>query len=175
MQFEYTQYLKGCLLLPAAISIATLALFLPPLFRFIVNILTRKMMLRDYGRFLFTIALCSFFLCMNIGRLSHGGLKLINENESDAVEVSGRIIEIIELGRCSFPELNSEHNPRVSNGVQIVLDSGIVCTAITYGPFVIGDNVTIIYMPQSRYVLSIQSLIGHQKNGWSSSIEEKPT
>ena len=157
MQFEYVQYLKGCLLLPVAISIATLALFLPPLFHFIVNIFARKMMLRDYGRFLFAILLCSIFLFINIGRLSHGGIKLINENESDAVEVSGKIIEINRLGRWAFPELNAEYNPRVPNGVQIVLDNGIVCTAITYGPFAIGDSVTMIYLPQSRYVLSIRN------------------
>ena len=109
---------------------------------------------RDVINFLLVVTVCAFFLCTSVGRLLHGGIHLVYERESNVVEFQGEILEIKELGRCSFPELKSEYGHDEKNGVLFVID-GVECTAVTRGTLEVGDNVTVSYLPQSGYVLSI--------------------
>lgn len=100
------------------------------------------------------LLVCGFFLCMNVGRLLHGGIHLIYEREADAIELQGEISEIRGLGRFSFPELESEYGYGETNGVQFTID-GIECSAIVQGSLEVGDQVIVVYLPKSGYILSI--------------------
>ena len=154
MYFEYAQYVRGCLILPVFISLFTLCPLLSAVSHFLSVIIQRKLSSRDVVNTLIAVLMCGFFLCMNVGRLLHGGIHLIYERESHAVEFQGEILEIKELGRYSFPELKTEYGYGEKNGVLFLID-GVECTAITSGNLEVGDHVTVTYLPQSGYVLSI--------------------
>ena len=94
---------------------------------------------------------------LNIGRLLHGGIYLITEREEDAVEISGTISSIENLSRFSFPELNKEYRSVQPNGAKIMVGD-IPCVATSSGDFAVGDYVTVLYLPQSKYVLSIEKV-----------------
>ena len=121
---------------------------------FVTVIIQQKLSSRDVINILLAVLVCGFFLCMNVGRLLHGGIHLTYERESNAVELQGEILEIKELGRYSFPKLKTEYGYGETNGVQLVID-GVECTAVTRGILEVGDNVTVTFLPQSGYILSI--------------------
>lgn len=154
MQFEYAQYVRGCLIIPIFVSLFALSMLFSAVSHLIAAMIQQKVSSRDLVNFLLAVLVCSFFLYMNIGRLLHGGIHLIYERESNAVELQGNIVEIKELGRYSFPELKTEYGYGETNGVQLLID-GVECTAVTRGELVVGDNVTVIFLPQSGYILSI--------------------
>lgn len=104
-----------------------------------------------------TLLICTVFLSLNIGRLLHGGIYLITEREEDAVEISGTISSIENLSRFSFPELNKEYRTVQPNGAKIMVGD-IPCVATSSGDFAVGDYVTVLYLPQSKYVLSIEKV-----------------
>lgn len=116
----------------------------------------KKITSLDGVNLLLAISVCVFFLCMNLGRLFHGGICLIWERETDAVDVYGVITEIKDLGRFAFPNMESDYGYSDKNGVQFTID-GTKCTAISKGEFVVGDYVAVSYLPESGYVLSISN------------------
>lgn len=154
MNFEYTQYARGCLIIPILVSLFALSMLISAVSHFITVIIEHKLSSRDGINLLLPVLICSFLLCMNAGRLLHGGIHLIYERESNAVELQGEILEIRELGRYSFPELKTEYGHDVTNGIQFLID-GVECTAITRGTLAVGDKVTVIFLPRSGYILSI--------------------
>lgn len=154
MHFEYTQYVRGCLIIPGFILLSTLFMCISSASNFVAVIKQQKMSSRDVINFLLALLVCAFFLCMTVGRLLDGGIHLIYERESHAVELQGEILEIKELGRYSFPKLRTEYGYSETNGVQFIID-GVECTAVTRGTLKVGDNVTVAYLPQSGYILSI--------------------
>lgn len=154
MHFEYTQYVRGCLIIPIFVSLFALSMLISTASHFVTVMIQQKLSSRDVINLLLAVLVCSFFLCMNVGRLLHGGIHLTYERESNAVELQGEILEIKELGRYSFPELKTEYGYGETNGVQFVID-GVECTAVTRGTLEVGDNVTVTFLPQSGYILSI--------------------
>lgn len=154
MHFEYTQYVRGCLIIPISVSLFALSMCVSAVSHLITVTIQQKSTSRDIVNFLLTMLVCSFFLCINAGRLLYGGIHLIYERESNAVEVQGEILEIRELGRCSFPKLKTEYRHNETNGVQFLID-GIECAAVTRGTLEVGDNVTVTFLPKSGYILSI--------------------
>ncbi len=154
MHFEYTQYVRGCLIIPIFVSLFALSMLISAASHFVTVIIQQKLSSRDVINLLLAVLVCVFFLCMNVGRLLHGGIHLTYERESNAVELQGEILEIKELGRYSFPELKTEYGYGETNGVQLVID-GVECTAVTRGMLEVGDNVTVTFLPQSGYILSI--------------------
>ena len=154
MHFEYTQYVRGCLIIPIFVSLFALSMLISVVLHLITVIIQQKLSTRDVINSLLAVLVCGFFLCMNVGRLSYGGIHLIYERESNVVELQGEITQIKELSRYSFPELKSEYGYGETNGVQFSID-GIVCTAPTRGTLEVGDNVVVAILPQSRYILSI--------------------
>lgn len=154
MHFEYTQYVRGCLIIPIFVSLFALSMLISAASHFVTVIIQQKLSSRDVINLLLAVLVCGFFLCMNVGRLLHGGIHLTYERESNAVELQGEILEIKELGRYSFPELKTEYGYGETNGVQLVID-GVECTAVTRGILEVGDNVTVTFLPQSGYILSI--------------------
>ena len=154
MHFEYTQYVRGCLVVPAFVSLFALSMLISAVSHLVLVVLKHKFSSRDGINFLLAILVCGFFLSMYIGRLLNGGIHLIYEREASAVELRGEITEITKLGRYSFPEINSGYEYADKNGVQLSIN-GVKCTAISRGTLEIGDRVIVTYLPQSGFVLEI--------------------
>lgn len=142
-------------MLPISVSLFSISILISAVSNFIGVMLQRKVCSRDVVSFMLVVIVCCFFLCMNIGRMLHGGIHLIYERESDAIELQGIIEEIEELDRFSFPELKTEYGYNETNGVKVLIN-GVECIAVTKGTLDIGDNVIVTFLPQSRYILSIR-------------------
>ncbi len=79
---------------------------------------------------------------------------MLNEKETDAVEMQGYISDIRGLGRFAFPKLKSDYGYGETNGVEFTIN-GVQCTAIVKGSLEVGDYVSVVYLPKSGYVLFI--------------------
>lgn len=154
MYFEYSQYVRSCLILPLFVTVFFLIILFSCISQFFGMRFHNNIHSIDIAKLLLTVLVCTFFLCMNIGRILHGGIHLIYERDSDAIEIQGEISNIEELGRFSFPELKTDYGYGETNGVQFTIN-GIKCSAALQGNLNVGDNVTVIYLPQSGYILSI--------------------
>ena len=157
MFFDYSQYVRGCLILPLIISLFFLVVLISCIIQLVGIRFDNRISYVDIAKMVLTVSVCVFFLCMNIGRLLHGGIHLIYEREQDAIEIHGEITNISGPGRFSFPEMKSDYGYGETNGVQFTIN-GIPCTAIVQGFLKVGDNVTVVYLPQSGYILSISLL-----------------
>lgn len=110
------------------------------------------------SRFIIVLLFSAFFLPMYAGILCHGGIHLMYEKEADAISMQGNITEIAGLGMFSFPRLDSDYGYGDTHGVQFVIN-GEVCCAPTKGSLNTGDYVEILYLPNSKYILSIQKSV----------------
>ena len=154
MQFAYSQYVEGCLILPLLVSLSALTVIILAIWRFVTVINRHKISTGNIINLTLAVLVCGFFLCMNFGRLFCGGIHLIYERESQAIEFTGEISEIKELGRYSFPELSNGYGYSETNGVQLTIGN-VKCTAVTRGQLEVGDKVTVTFLPQSGYILMI--------------------
>lgn len=157
MCFEYSQYVRGCLGIPASVAIFAAIMLALESASFIKHFISHNVHLCDVMKYVLLLIGCLFFLCMNVGRLIHGGIYLLKERESDAIVIQGQITEIEGLGRFAFPELKSQYGYGETNGVQVTIN-GIQCQMPVKGSFEVGDYVVVSYLPQSGYVLSILSM-----------------
>lgn len=169
MNFEYAQYVRGCLIVPLGIVLFTLCLFIPEILHFITDLIKHSINTKSVVTFLIAVLFFGFFLCMNLGRVLHGGIHLICEKEEHAVELQGEILEIKPLGKFSFPELKTEYGYEKANGVQFIVN-GIACSAPIQGSINVGDYVTIVYLPKSGYVLSINKTEGQVQGQGDGSV-----
>ena len=83
-----------------------------------------------------------------IGPLLNGGMYLFVEKETDAVEISGTITQIKGLDYSTLPTMG---------GARFIIDH-IPCTVMRKEGFEVGDEVTVVYLPKSGYVLSIMKI-----------------
>lgn len=154
MVFSYSQYVRGCLIVPAVILLSSVVALISASFSCIKKIIDSNETFLSLMRDILIIIVVSFFMSMSIGRLLNGGYCLASESESDSVEIRGRIVKIENLGRFEFPELKSDYGYGEDNGVRFTIGD-IQCTAPVNGNFSIGDYVIVVYLPRSGYVLSI--------------------
>ena len=94
--------------------------------------------------FPFSFTYCYFLLHLNVDILRHGGIYLLQEKESDAVEMRGYISAIRDLEETEGYELPFHGNP----GVQCTIND-IKCIAIERGSLEVGDYVLVRYLPKS--------------------------
>ena len=154
MYFEYSQYVGGCLILPLLVSLSALGMLIGAIGHFVTVIRRQKLSFDKILNLALAVLVCGFFLCMNLGRLCYGGIHLLYERETQAITFTGEISEMKELDRYSFPELKNDYGYGETNGVELTIGN-VKCAAVTAGQFEVGDEVTITYLPQSGYVLSI--------------------
>ena len=154
MYFDYSLYVRACLVVPAMLVLFALILFVCT--GSACSFLMKKKDNKPIATVKFVLAflIISFFLCRNAGILAHGGISLLFEREEDAVVVYGHIQSIEELGAFSFPKIKTEYGYANSSGVQLTID-GVHCKASTNGSIQAGDIVTVVYLPKSGYILYI--------------------
>ena len=162
MYFDYAGYVRECLNFP----LANLIFFdvLSTLVAIIVWIKMKRTLRTFPGiRLLILIAVLSTIdhTCMLIGQLSHGGIYLLREKESDAVEMKGEITEITGLNDYSLPIIECDYYENMKygdpNGYEFTIN-GIQCTAPVKGSLKLGDYVSVTYLPKSGYILYIDKV-----------------
>ncbi len=156
MKFNYEEYFRGAFLIPLLAFLLFLYLLIPQIKEIISLITHRERLSKKWAICIFFSIATVFLLCVQVGRLAHGGLHLVYEKSSASLTVRGEIQKVEHIGRMSFPELGSKYGNTQSAGVKITIN-GIVCTAPSTGSFEVGDVVDVEYLPRSGYVLSISA------------------
>lgn len=161
MHFDYAGYVRECLNLPLEHLIS---IILGTLVAIILGI-NMKHTLRTFPgiRLLILIVVLSTIdeTCMVIGELSHGGIYLLWEKESDAVEMQGEITEITGLNEYSLPIIECDYYENMKYGDPTGYEftiNGIQCTAPVKGSLKVRDYVSVIYLPRSGYILYIDKV-----------------
>lgn len=94
----------------------------------------------------------------DVGQLKYGGIYLLWEKESDAIQTQGNITEIAELNEYSFPRIECDYYENLKRGDPEGYEftiNGIQCAAPVKGSLEVGDYVSVTYLPKSRYILYI--------------------
>ena len=82
---------------------------------------------------------------------------MVYERENAAITVSGKIEKITELDENCFPRIKSDYEYSGANGVEFKIGTAI-CIGAAPGELEVGDNVTVTFLPNSKYVLFIEEL-----------------
>lgn len=159
MQFDYSMYSRGCCDVPLVFALFILVWLIASVIGFVKKISSHKMGRRDIYYFILAFLVALPLIGMNVSRLLHGGMYLITEAETDAVEMQGEITEIEGLGQLSMPRLKSDYGYGDTNGVQFTIN-GVQCKASVKGDLEVGDYVTVVYLPKSGYILTIYEVDG---------------
>ena len=155
MSFNYSMYQRGCLVIPMILIIFSLCLLASNVFSVLKNIRNKKIREKIILSIMVSL-LCIYTIIMSLGKLTSGGLEIIVEKEDDAVEISGNVQNIDNIGKFELPLFNLEYGYGESSGVEITIEGVVV-----KGPGCIlnyvktDDTVTIVYLPKSGYILSI--------------------
>lgn len=156
MTFAYSEYLINNLVLP----LFALAFIAVPVGRMIISVIGHAV--RGEGvnfgdaktvLLLILMIVVAVILCNIL--ISGHGYCLIGERASDAVTAEGTIEQIQPLSIFSSPKYTASGES--SNGYAITID-GTTCTSMALGTLEVGDQVTVTYMPNSGYILSIQEM-----------------
>ena len=161
MYFDYAGYVRECLNIPLedliSIILGTLAA--------IIVMINMKHTLRTFPgiRLIILVVVLGTIesMCMVIGELSHGGIYLLREKESDAVEMQGEITEITGLNYYSLPIIECDYYENMKYGDPTGYEftiNGIQCTAPVKGSLKSGDYVSVTYLPRSGYILYIDKV-----------------
>ncbi len=158
MYFDYAGYVRECLNIPLEDLIS---IILGTLAAIIFGISMRRTLRTLPGiRLIILIVVLGTIesMCMVIGQLSYGGIYLLREKESDAVEMQGEITEITGLNCYSLPIIECDYydNPTYGDptGYEFTIN-GIQCTAPVKGSLKVGNYVSVTYLPKSGYILYI--------------------
>lgn len=153
MTFSYFDYFVGNLVLP----ILCLAFIAVPVFRLVRRTAgeivrgEKPQVLRDYRVIILLLVLLAVAVIM-ISILLQGGIHLIYERPVSAVTVEGTIGELDRLN--SFQNTRYIFRDESSSGYRFTVDD-VTCTGIAKGTLNVGDEVTMTYLPRSRFILSI--------------------
>ena len=158
MYFDYAGYVRECLNIPLEDLIS---IILGTLAAIIVGISMRRTLRTLPGiRLIILIVVLGTIesMYLYIGRLSYGGIYLLREKESDAVEMQGEITEITGLNYYSFPRIECDYYDNLKYGDPTGYEftiNGIQCTAPVKGSLKVGNYVSVTYLPKSGYILYI--------------------
>lgn len=142
MSFSYSDYCNKFLLLPILCI-----LFVLPMLIFSIKALillfsgSVQFDLEELGKRIFPFIIVIGLIGVSISGLTSGAALLFTEDEASAIEVQGIISDIEKVGKY-------EYQFTVSDAVYTIID---------IGSYEVGDAVVIKYLPNSRYVLSLQS------------------
>ena len=158
MYFNHAGYVQECLYMPLFLL---MVLLLGIVSLVVWSIAHGKMNFRKKILLLINLLWISIFLGIATGQLSHGGIYLLEEKETDAVKMQGYISEIKEFSDFSIPIIECDYYENMKygdpNGYEFTIN-GIQCTAPVKGLLKSGDYVSVTYLPKSRYILYIDKV-----------------
>lgn len=158
MSFDFESIKSAALVVPAIM--AFIFLFLT------VNALVIAKKSRSKATTITGVILALFFLFVVVAyslTLVFGGFNLLSENEGDALTTSGVITSIEESALYTYPSHTGEpqYGSGPSTGVDILVGDIELCGhGSIIHRFATGDDVTIKYLPNSGYILSIEHTDG---------------
>ena len=154
MNFAYSVYVRTCLVLPSIALLFALYIFVGGIFCFIKLIVNKKLVTKHIFIFMWGMLISIFFLWLHGRQLFlHGGIYLLSENESNAVEIQGEITELTRLDNFYFSVLKSVYSNETRGYIYTI--EGVQYVAIDKGSLKTGDHVTVKYLPKSGYILYI--------------------
>lgn len=155
MTFAYSEYLFNNLVLPVFALVFIAVPVFKLLFRLIGQLVRGESL--DFGDskavLLFVLMIAIAVILCNI--LLHGGIHLIYERADDSVTVQGTIEDVQPCSIFSSPKYNT--NKENSNGYLLTIGN-VTCTSMALGDLEVGDMVSVVYMPKSGFVLSIEEI-----------------
>ncbi len=161
MNFSYEQYLSHATLVPIITILFLIFLIISmidyknviPFFKKIMK--REKIIWNKIGTKVFICFCITPLLIMSIRALSQGGMDLIFENPEQRMETTGTIQNITLLDSSSGYKFPTDNG--ASFGVKLTIDD---ChyTVISIDDLQIGDCVLLEYLPESKYVLTIQKI-----------------
>ena len=150
MSFEYSRYVRTCLVVPAVAIIPCICMLIAWIFYFVQLLLKNKLTIEIFAKYILGMSIGGFFLWLEGRQLFfHGGIHLLYEKEKDVMEIHGNITEMVEVDKFYFPVLKSSDGK--SNGIEFTVDN-VQCKAIEKGSLEIGDYVIVKYLPKSGYI-----------------------
>ena len=172
ISFRYSDYYASCCLFPAFICLFNGIGIVYSVFELVAGIVHQSLKFKRILFLIFVLLMFGYLFSVNVGRLCHGGWQLFSEKETDAVIVSGVIVEIKENDRFTFAELGSHYKQYKNtplNGISVVID-GLLLYAVSPDEFQVGDKVIIKYLPKAKYILEIVSCSPIDENSSSHAI-----
>lgn len=156
MEFSYNAYYRVNFIVPLTMAIFFFALLFSCTKSLFCQIACRKLNVGRFVPVLIGVAICIFFLFLNIKTLAQGGIYLSFEKETDAVIVHGVIERIEECDLYDNHKYGTGDGTGVGSsfGVKIIVE-GNCYNAVQSGDLQSGDDVVITYLPKSLFVLKI--------------------
>ena len=99
------------------------------------------------------IVVFAFLIVVNSIHLLRGGIYLLFEKPSQAVQIVGTVEDTIEIDALTASKYDVDQNH--GRGEALVID-GEKYYLTTYGDLKVGDNVVLTVLPRSRFVLQIE-------------------
>ena len=161
MYFYYERYFLECLVLAMGILVFILSMLIRIAYCVLKLSLCNKLSRQDKIKSVYFSLFLLFFMCMVCGHLSHGGIYLIQEKQTEAVSMRGYITQIDELGIFLLPSIENDYNEDKQfgdpQGYEFTIN-GVQCTAPAKKSLMVGDYVEVEYLPKSGYILYIDKV-----------------
>lgn len=158
MYFDYAGYVRECLNIP----LTSLILEIIGYIILIVIYFCKKISFSRKRLFiLFIMILLLESVCRDVGQLRHGGVYLIDEQETQAVREKGTVLKIEELSVYSLPRIECDYYENLKYGDPTGYElniNDVQCTAPAKGDLKVGDYVEVEYLPKSGYILYIDKV-----------------
>ena len=157
MQFDYDTYYRINFEIPVRSVIFSLIVIVSTVLIVVKNFRSNqyvdlKSFIFDNSKQLFVIAIALSIMLVHIPSLARGGIYLIQEKEDDAILISGKIEDFIELSLYSGGNKYYDKNSTFQGyGEGIVIDG--IKYYLMYGDLKEGDDVTIKVLPKSKLIL----------------------
>lgn len=152
MIYDYNTYYRQNCIVPLL-----LLLFATSLFAFFLVQFLKYRLSHSAGVPLGTIVgivISLFLIIVNIIPLARGGIYLVTEKETDAIQLSGKIEQTIEIGFVGGAKYGVDNNHGYGEGIVV---NGEMYYVTTYYDYEIGDDIVFWALPKSRFVLLIET------------------
>ena len=156
MNIDYAAYYRACFSSSVMLALFSGFFAFSVLIPLIKTIFSKERPIKNILGGTVVLMVPVFLLSLNIGTLAHGGIYLATEKETDAVEIHGTIEHIERMNEWCFPKMKGYcvYERDGSNGICFTID-GVKYQCPSMGDFRVGDRVTVVYLPKSKYILSL--------------------
>lgn len=155
MSFDYGVYFRQNCIVPLLLLLFFAVLLIRVGYRLVLRLSKNFCLgaLKENSLTLVLLAVLILFITISAVPLLRGGIYLLFEKESDAVEMSGVIERTVEIDGITGGKYGTENN----NGRgEALIVNGAKYYLTTYGDLKVGDSVVMSVLPRSRFVLNIQ-------------------
>lgn len=152
MKFDYDVYYRQDCIVPLLLAVFSIAMIIG----MVISLFNQHMnsgfldAIKNSQPKVFFVLICSFLLVVNCIHLSRGGAYLLWEKETDSVQITGVVEKICYVDSVTGSKYGVSQNRGL--GVSIYIE-GQKYHVVSCEGVVVGDSVTVTFLPQSRFVL----------------------